>query len=182
MTFITVLLIGIVANLDNVGISISYGLRFNRIPFKYNLIISIISFIFAFFSLKAGDYFADIFSLQTANWIGGSLLITIGIWLVVKTLFFAQSQTSKELVAIDYKEAILLGFVLALNCLTIGFSAGITGAPPILTAFSIGAFSIISIIIGVQLGHRIGKTWFGKNADSVAALLLIIIGLYEIFI
>lgn len=182
MSVVTVLLIGIVANLDNVGISISYGLRFNRIPFKYNLVISVISMTFALVSLKVGKYFADIFTVEAANWIGGSMLIAIGIWLIFKTLFFTQSPTSNEVIAIDWREAVTVGFILALNCLTIGFGAGITGVPPLLTALSIGVFSFISIIIGVQLGHKIGKTWFGENADSVGAILLIIIGLYEIFI
>lgn len=182
VSIVTVLLIGIVANLDNVSISISYGLRSNRIPFKYNLIISIISMIFALISLKAGEYFADIFTIDAANWIGGTLLIVIGIWLIVKMISSVQSPKNKEVVTIDWREAVIVGFILAFNCLTIGFGAGITGADPLLTGLSIGIFSIISIIIGVQLGHKIGKTWFGKNANIVAAILLIIIGVYEIFI
>ncbi|WOV88926.1 manganese efflux pump [Sporosarcina oncorhynchi] len=182
MSVVTVLLIGIVANLDNVGISISYGLRFNRIPFKYNLTISFISMVFAIISLEAGAYFADILKTQAANLIGGSLLIAIGIWLIIKSIFFEQAPTRKEITTIDLREAVTVGFIMALNCLTIGFGAGITGAPSLQTAFSIGVFSIVSIIIGVELGHKIGNTWFGKNADNVGAILLIIIGLYEIFI
>lgn len=83
---------------------------------------------------------------------------------------------------ITWKESILLGFVLAANCLTIGFGAGITGVSPLSTAISIGIFSLISILLGFKLGNTISNTFFGKYANHIAGLLLIIIGLYEMFI
>lgn len=182
MIVLTILLLGIVANLDNVGISISYGLRFNRIPLKYTLTISVISALFAYIALRVGAELAETLSVLFANFIGGSLLICIGVWLLYKNLLTAQPEKPNRLVAIGWKEALLLGFLLAINCLSIGFGAGITGVPPLHAALSIGVFSVISIVIGVQLGQQLGRSWFGRHSDAIAGVLLVIIGLYEMFI
>lgn len=182
MIVLTILLLGIVANLDNVGISISYGLRFNKIPMKYTLFISAISALFAYVALRIGAELAETLPVMFANLIGGSLLICIGIWLLYKNLLGTQHEKPNRLVAISWKEAILLGFLLAINCLSIGFGAGITGVPPFPAALSIGVFSVISIVIGVQLGQQLGRSWFGRHSDAIAGILLIIIGLYEMFI
>ena len=56
MQWVSILLIGIAANIDNLAISVSYGLKLKRIPFLYNFIISLISIVFAFFSISAGSF------------------------------------------------------------------------------------------------------------------------------
>ena len=83
MQWLTILLIGIAANIDNLGISISYGLKSNRIPFLSNLLIAIISMICAFVSITAGSFLSNFFSQSIANFTGGSLIIGIGVWFIV---------------------------------------------------------------------------------------------------
>ncbi|MDN4608045.1 manganese efflux pump MntP [Sporosarcina highlanderae] len=180
MFLITIIAIGIAANIDNLGISMAYGLRSNRIPFVYNLIISIISMGAAYLSIIAGNILSNYMALSFSNLIGGILLVALGLWVSLKSPDC--SEDAKKFATINWKESIILGFILALNCISIGFSAGITGAPPLSTAISVGFFSFISISIGIRLGHKIGKTFFGKHAERIGGLLLILIGIYEIFL
>ena len=195
MQWLTILLIGVAANIDNLGISVSYGLKLNRIPLISNLLISFISMICAFLSISAGKLLSIYFSQSIANFMGGSLIIGLGLWFIVTSPIFAtkkslQNENSllpvslkgKLARSITWKESILLGFVLAVNCLTIGFGAGVTGVPPLLTSLSIGAFSVISISLGVMVGNKIGDTILGRYSNSIAGLLLIIIGIYEMIV
>lgn len=193
MQWLTILLIGVAANIDNLVISVSYGLKLNRIPLLYNLVISLTSIVFAFISITAGSYLSNYFSQSIANYIGGSLIIGLGVWFIITSPAFVKNnsiqieETHPAFLSIDkankitLKESFFLGFVLALNCLTIGFGAGITGVSPLFTSISIGVFSLISISIGVMLGNKIGNTLFGNYSNGIAGLLLIIIGIYEIF-
>ncbi|WP_060207653.1 manganese efflux pump MntP family protein [Sporosarcina koreensis] len=181
MKLITILIIAVAANIDNLGISMAYGLRANRIPFRYNLIISLISTVCAFVSIFAGSMLSDILSRSTSNLIGGILLIGLGLWVVKKTASPSKDDTRK-MDFINWKESIVLGFILALNCLSIGFSAGVTGIEPYSTALAIGIFSFISIILGVRLGEHIGTSWLGQQAERIGGMLLMIIGVIEIFI
>ncbi|MCG3087756.1 manganese efflux pump MntP family protein [Sporosarcina cyprini] len=181
MQLLTIILIGIAANLDNLGISLSYGLRYHRIPIVYNVVISFISMLFAYFSILAGSWISGYIPMNVANILGGLVLIGLGCWFILKPV--SQSTGNPQrITTIHWKESIVLGFILAINCLTIGFGAGFTGVPPFLASLSIGVFSFISIGIGVKLGHRIGYTWFGQQSDRIAGVLLVLIGLYEIFI
>lgn len=193
MQWLTILLIGVAANIDNLVISVSYGLKFNKIPLLYNIIISLTSIIFAFISITAGSYLSNYFSQSIANYMGGSLIIGLGVWFIITSPLFVRNKSNRitdtrpvfvslnKAKKITLRESIFLGFVLALNCLTIGFGAGITGVSPLSTSISIGIFSVISIALGVMLGNRIGNTLFGQYSNSIAGLLLIVIGIYEMF-
>ncbi|MEK5069142.1 manganese efflux pump MntP [Sporosarcina sp. FSL K6-1508] len=193
MQWLTILLIGVAANIDNLVISVSYGLKFNKIPLLYNILISLTSIIFAFISITAGSYLSNYFSQSFANYMGGSLIIGLGVWFIITSPLFDRNKSNRitdtrsvfvslnKAKKITLRESIFLGFVLALNCLTIGFGAGITGVSPLFTSISIGIFSVISIALGVMLGNRIGNTLFGQYSNSIAGLLLIVIGIYEMF-
>lgn len=74
MHWVTILLIGLAANIDNLAISVSYGLRSTRIPFTSNLLIALISMICAYISIATGDLISNFISLKTANVIGGLLI------------------------------------------------------------------------------------------------------------
>ncbi|MBO0587701.1 manganese efflux pump [Sporosarcina sp. E16_8] len=194
MQWVSILLIGIAANIDNLVISVSYGLKLKRIPFLYNFIISLISIAFAFFSISVGSYLSNYFSQSMANFTGGFLITALGIWFIAPSPDFIINKsiqtegTDPECLRLDQtmkitlKESTFLGFLLALNCLTIGFGAGITGFSPFFTSISIGVFSLISISLGFKVGNNIGNTLFGKYSTNIAGLLLIVIGIYEMFI
>lgn len=195
MQWLTIVLIGIAANIDNLGISVSYGLKSNRIPFINNILIAVISVICAYISIAIGGSLSQYFSQSVARFIGGSILIGLGIWVVAtssnsgtsgsnqkketSSLSFSQKTVSSQ--DINLKESILLGFVLAINCLTIGFGAGIAGVSPLFTALSIGVFSVLSIYIGVLVGTKIGNSLFGNFANGIGGILLVLIGLFEMF-
>ena len=195
MQWLTILLIGVAANIDNLGISVSYGLNSKKIPLLQNLLIALISMICAFISISTGSFLSYYFSQSIANVAGGSLIIGLGLWFifysspVVKSNGNSQKPTWQfrlpkfdQAKDITWKETFFLGFVLGVNCLTIGFGAGFTGVPPFSASISIGIFSIISIYFGVMLGKNIGGTVFGRYSTIISGVLLIIIGIYEIII
>ncbi|MBM7656307.1 sporulation membrane protein YtaF [Neobacillus cucumis] len=201
MHLLSVLLIGIASNLDNLGISVSYGLRSTKIPIFSNLIIAFVSMLCAYFSIIAGKFISVFISMRIANFTGGLILICIGIKCIVTSILeenstsdvkvdsnYSQVITHPDLAdvnddkIISLKESIFLGFALAINCLVMGLGAGITGISPVLTTFSIGVFSFISIWCGLKLGNKICGKNIGKYSNIVAGLLLIIIGVYEMIV
>ncbi|MBU8918467.1 sporulation membrane protein YtaF [Neobacillus sp. 114] len=201
MHYLSILLIGIAANLDNLGISVSYGLRSTRIPFASNLIIAIVSMVCAYLSIIAGEFVTQFISIALANFVGGLIISSIGIKCIADS-FSVQETPSKVKVdsnlshvisqpdsadvnddkVISVKESILLGFALAINCLVMGLGAGITGLSPVLTTISIGLFSVLSIWSGVKLGGKICGMNVGKYSNFAAGILLIMIGVYEMIV
>lgn len=203
MHWLTILLIGIAANIDNLGIGVSYSLKSTRIPLISNLLIAIVSMVAAYLSVAAGALISHYISVGIANLSGGLLIIVLGIICIIECCK-QEKKTSHVIVhsdsnfsrvvrkpesldlnndkIISWKESVLLGLALAINCLAIGLGAGITGVPPILATISIGLFSVISIACGVMVGNKLIGTRVGKYSNIAAGVMLILIGIYEMFI
>ncbi len=192
----TIIMIGVASNLDNLGIGLSYGIKSTKILFRYNLMIALISLLAAMLSLSVGSTAAHYVPLHDANFGGGLLICFIGLWTVLTNGQWTSKEEEKENVAysgksvniadagdavMTFKEAFLLGIGLALNGMAIGLGAGASGVSPWLAAVSIGVFSLISVDIGVRSGKKISSIWIGRFSNLIAGLLLIVIGFYEIW-
>ena len=71
--------IGIISNLDNLGIGVSYGIQKIRIPFFSNILIAFMSVIAMAFAMVMGNVLKGVFPY--ANLTGALLLIVIGLWI-----------------------------------------------------------------------------------------------------
>ena len=125
----------------------------------------------AFTAIVVGSFLSYYFTESIANFAGGFLIFYLGVRFLITSPTPKNSESIREDVTwlhelsdldkakeITLKESILLGLILAVNCFTFGFGAGITGVSPLPTAISIDIFSIISISLGVKLGYKIGNT------------------------
>ncbi|MFC7394515.1 manganese efflux pump MntP family protein [Scopulibacillus cellulosilyticus] len=188
MHWITIIVVGLAANLDNLGIGLSYGVKKTKIPFMSNLIIAILSMVVTYISVVAGDFASQYIPPYLANLLGSFLLCLIGMWTLISNQPIRSSSIENpEKVdwdhnnVISWKEAVYLGMALSLNCLASGIGMGANDISAIWATFSIGLFSLITIGIGSHFGYSLTKTFIGKYSTIVSGSLLILIGLYEIF-
>lgn len=207
MRLFSIIMIGIAANLDNLGIGLSYGVRRIKIPWLSNLVIAVMSGTAAIISSIGGHFLSCLLPVKISNRLGGGIVAVVGIW-VILTFFRGNSKREskqeqkqdnnmnnlKKIVQkphqadIDYsghiseKEAFLLGIALAVNCLATGLGAGLTGLNFFSLTVSVMFFSLLTIYIGVNVGKRYAATYLGDRATLVAGLILIVIGIYEAFV
>jgi putative sporulation protein YtaF len=202
MHWLSIIVISLAANLDNLGIGVSFGAKRTKIPFVSNLIIATLSMVAAFLSITFGNILSSYISPSMANWTGSALIILVGIWSIWSGInepvqVPLQSNAKQGLTSllrnpskadtdgnhiISWKESLTLGLALALNCIAGGFGVGVSGLSPIATTLFIGIFSLITIELGVRLGYQIALTWFGKYSNVIGGILIIGIGFYEIFV
>ena len=189
MHWVTIIIVGIAANLDNLGIGLAYGVKETRIPILSNIIIAFISMTFTYFAVIAGGTLSEYISPNLANYVGSSLLCVIGLWtLFSKRLTNPEPFKNPELIdwddnhVISWREAIYLGLILSLNCMASGLGIGANGISALWTVLSIGFFSLVTIGIGSHFGYLLNKTFIGKYSTSISGWLLIIIGLYEMLV
>jgi putative sporulation protein YtaF len=81
---------------------------------------------------------------------------------------------------IDLREATALAFGLTLNNIPNGVGAGMLGFSLSITTSAVFLISIITIWIGIYFGE-LGIHWMGKSAGLISGLILISLGVYEIF-
>ncbi|MEB2298397.1 manganese efflux pump [Lysinibacillus xylanilyticus] len=187
MHWIAIILIGIAANLDNLGIGLAYGIKRVKIPILSNAVIALISMIVTYVAVTAGGVVIEYVSPDFANLIGSLLLCVIGIWTLLSSRLSKQGILENPEVfdedknyIISFREAMTLGFVLSANCLAGGIALGANGISAIWTVISIGFFSFITVGAGVHFGGLLTKTFIGKHSTAISGWLLILIGIIEI--
>ncbi len=203
MHFIYTFLIALTNNIDNITVRIAYSIRGIKISTSKNLWISFITFIISSFAAFFGSIMSNFFGKNTSSILSMILLMLIGLWIILEPYLKKENisaistdntqnnmynilkkpedadvDNSKD---IDYKEATFLGIALSINNIGGGLSAGMIG----LNSFFVGLFSAIISFLAIWAGNYITKffnKWnLGKKATIIAGIILIIIGLKQVF-
>jgi len=82
---------------------------------------------------------------------------------------------------VNARASILLGLGLTLNNLVNGVAAGMMGLSLSLVTIFTVLFSILAIWLGRSAGNSARYRWIGYLTGPVSGLLLVSIGVYEIF-
>ncbi|MPQ44104.1 sporulation membrane protein YtaF [Clostridium tarantellae] len=191
MKIISILLFAIASNLDNFAVAVSYGMKKIKIEIVSNLIISFISALGTFLSMYLGMIILKFINNKITNILGATILILIGIYFIADYFYKRDKETlvkypekadKDNSKVIDTKEAILLGIGLNINNLGTGIGACITGLNIYLTTFIVFISSFVFIVLGYILGNKLLSNLFGKISTLISGILIIILGLYELFI
>ena len=79
------------------------------------------------------------------------------------------------------RETVLLGVALTLNNLVNGVAAGLLGLSLSLVTSFVVIFSILAIWAGRSTGRSLRYQWIGTVTGPASGLILVSIGIYEIF-
>ncbi len=196
---IAMILLGVAANLDNLGVGIAYGTADLKIRPAANFLIAVISMLLAWIAVVAGRSLGDFLPLNIANIAGASIIVAVGIWVAIHQSISEwieemrsngkwQSQplnddilTKNSSLSLSNKKILLLGFSLSINAMAGGVGAGLSGYNPQWVALGIGIFSYLTIDCGQYLGKAYIGKWLGAYAHWAAGILLVLIGIYEFF-
>jgi putative sporulation protein YtaF len=99
---VTILLLSLSSNLDNIGVGVSYGVRKINITFTSNLLIALITSSGTFLSILLGQGIYLFISAEMAGLLGGSIIIAAGIWVIFQEKAMhrgKEPQEEKQLVA-----------------------------------------------------------------------------------
>lgn len=189
MQWITIIILGIAANLDNLGVGLAYGVKKTKIPLFSNIIIAVVSMVVTFVSVIAGSTLSLYISTFIANLLGSILLCLVGLWmLIAQSTNHSSPVENPELIDTDrnqivsFREALTLGFILSANCLATGIGIGANGLSILGTVLSVGVFSFITIGGSSYFGILLSKTFIGKYPSKIAGGLLLFIGVFEVFV
>ncbi len=203
--FLSILLLCLAPNLDNMVIGLAYGARKINVPIRSNIAIGLFSGLATLVSSLLGSTLANYIPDYTGSIIGGSIVGIMGLYTLIdcilkknktKTHHQNRNQYIGELRAVmddpgradrDYsgdislKESILLGTALAINCLGTGFGAGMAGVNIVVLTVAVIVFSIATISLGAAIGRRWAAKFIGDQATIISGILLIGVGLYQLF-
>lgn len=85
MYLISVFLLAIASNVDNLAVAIAYGVRKIKIGSLSNLVISLVTGIGTYISISVGKTISNYLAGSLSNLIGSFVLIAIGLWVIWET-------------------------------------------------------------------------------------------------
>jgi putative Mn2+ efflux pump MntP len=180
MSVLSAFFIGLAVNLDNFLIGMDLGLKHQPLPLLSNFLISLTSGLFAFFpAWLARVLFSS--CLSYAETIGAALMIFYGLWCLKKAGEGNDSllETQPE-IPVRGRQALFLGVLLAVNCIPPAVSAGAFFLSPAAVGLFCCGFSFLSLWLGNRLGGKIAGSFGTKFLPHLSALLLILIGLWQL--
>lgn len=171
------IILGVVIGSNNLAVAFALGaLQIRSYWWRIVLIFGLFEFFIPLVGVFIGRQFSQ-FIADYASYIGGSLLIVLGIIMSYKSYTKASENEAYLLRKITTWTGIIsLSAGLSLDNLIVGFSIGLKDFHPITAASVIAGSSIIFTLFGLNVGsylHKKFRTW----TDIGTALLLILIGI-----
>ncbi len=195
-------IIALANNVDNLGARIAYSIQGTRVDLLINLWISVITFLISASAAFSGAAVIGAFGKDIASIIAMAMLVGLGLWMIVQALRKSwhekihEEKTSSSHLAIlrkphhadvddskhiDFKEGTLLGVALSINNIGGGVSAGVLRIDPILVGFLSALVSFIALLAGNYVADYFVKRRIADKAAVTGGLLLILIGMKQIF-
>lgn len=169
------------ANIDNIAIGISYGIKKIKIGSKINLIIATLMAIITYITMFIGKSISNLFNITLIHKIGAYSLILIGTYLLFKEIFFKiKEKDNEELSNLTLKNILIIVFTLSTNNIATGIAASMIGINIYLTFLFTFIFSFLLLYIGNKIGRNILNKRIEKYSNILSALILIILGLFQI--
>lgn len=201
MIIITAFLLSVSSCLDNIVVGTAYGIKKIKIGIVSNVIIATITTIGTLLSMTFGKQIATFLPGAYSGYIGATILFLLGLSFVIQSIFklykyanysevdknldgmveFALNSDSDKSGDIGKRESVILALGLTLNNIATGIAASFAGVNIILTSIFTYAFSIVSIYLGIAIGKNFIGMLFGKYAPLIAGVILIALGLIQIF-
>lgn len=185
-------LFSISANIDNIPIGISYGIKKAYISPIKNIFICIITSIVTFFSMFIGENISFFFDIKFTNIIGAIFFIFLGSYSIIKNIFFIKKRKEEKIIynkklccfnnKISFKETLTIILTLSLNNIATGFAASITGINIVYTTIFTFIFGTVFLYIGNNLGKKFNNNLLQKYSDFISSIILVFIGILELFI
>jgi putative sporulation protein YtaF len=191
---------GVALSLDGFGAGLAYGLRRIKVPIASMLIISITSGVAVSISLVLGHLAAQGIPPQLAQYLGGWLLILLGLWILLQALRRSTERILRLRIpqlgvviqvllepldadldqsgCISEREAMVLGIALALDAFAAGFAIALSGLFTMFVPLFVVGGLFVLLNLGMVLGERSARLLTSK-VQLLPGCLLIALGLFR---
>jgi putative Mn2+ efflux pump MntP len=170
---ITLMIMAIALGMDAFSMGLGMGmvqLRLRQI-FKIGLLIGLFHMIMPLLGMAIGKQLSIHFE-HIATWIGGGLLILLGIQMITSSL----KSGEEPFISPKGFGVWLFSISVSLDSFSVGLSLGIFGAKVIVTVLLFGMISTLLTWAGLIIGSRVQR-WFGSYSEAFGGCILLSFGL-----
>jgi len=176
MDLLSVALIGISLAMDALAVSICKGLAMRTPSLKSMLVVGLWFGSFQAIMPVIGYYLGESFYQYISeydHWIAFILLLLIGLNMIRES-FLSEDEGMDD--SIGIRIMFLLAVATSIDAFAVGITLAMDGSDIWLPALIIGIITLAISMAGVRVGSVVGER-FGRKAELVGGLILIMIGL-----
>ena len=176
MDLLSVALIGIGLAMDALAVSICKGLAMRTPSLKSMLVVGLWFGSFQAIMPVIGYYLGESFYQYISeydHWIAFILLLLIGLNMIRES-FLSEDEGMDD--SIGIRIMFLLAVATSIDAFAVGITLAMDGSDIWLPALIIGIITLAISMAGVRVGSVVGER-FGRKAELVGGLILIMIGL-----
>jgi len=125
--------------------------------------------------LLLGEAVAGFFG-HYGKYVGGAILILTGAYTIIQARKTANEQKGRMPRSVRMQSLIITALALSIDNLAVGFALAVYHVDIVLAAVTFGVVSIIMSLLGLELGHRLGKrveAW----SEEIGGGVLILVGI-----
>ncbi|QAA30214.1 manganese efflux pump MntP family protein [Clostridium manihotivorum] len=179
MSWLYLFVIAFINSIDNIGIGVAYSVGRIKVGIKKNLIISFFAFFVSYLAALLGDILSRFLSDNACSIISMGILIFMGIKMIYKSVK-SKDSSDIEINSINYKEAVTIGLVLALDDVGSSISSSLIGHSSFMVALPYFIISIIIFMLSDYGTKFFSKFKIGKKATIVSGVIMILMGLLQL--
>lgn len=171
---LALLLVAVALGLSNSAAALGIGVSGVTAPIRLEVgvVFGLFEVLMPLVGLVVGRHLAHGLGAH-GGWIGGGLLMAIGVYGLVRGLGAdraPRSPTGRR------GRLVLSGLALSVDNLVVGFALGTEDVSVVVAIVVIGAVSVSLSLIGLELGGRIGSRT-GDRAESIGSAILFVVGI-----
>ncbi|WP_195266980.1 manganese efflux pump [Eubacterium sp. 1001713B170207_170306_E7] len=198
---VSALLFSLSSNLDNIVVGLAFGIKKIHLDALSNLIVAVITTTGTVIAMLFGRWLSGYIPERMGNYLGAGIIMLLGFYFVIqgcvkllkekKSGTYAMKSTNEmaekmdasvhDKAHIQYREIVVVALGLTFNNLGTGIAASITGVSIRLTAVCTFVISLAALWSGARLGGRVVGPLLGDYAPVVSGVLLVVLGLVEMF-
>jgi len=185
--FTATIIFVVIISIDLFAGGLSYGTAGIRFGFKKVLVINIMGKILIGSALVAGHFLGTVIPDVVGIWLGFAILMSLGLFKIAQTFLSRSNRVIKD---VSFREAIILGIVLALDGVALSLGTAVSGLPFYFVFIVIGTMVITDQLVFMgsnKLGLAFAKkkkspTSGGLNLDWLAGAILIVVAIIKLFL
>jgi putative Mn2+ efflux pump MntP len=108
------------------------------------------------------------------KYVGGAILILTGAYTIVQARFVGVEQKSRMPKGVRTESLLITALALSIDNLAVGFALAVYPVDVWLAALTFGVVSIIMTLIGLEVGHLVGKRAESWSEEAGGAVLILV--------
>lgn len=177
---LSLLLVSLSVGLSNFAGAIGIGLSgINvRTRVRVGLAFGFFEALMPVIGLLLGEAVAGVFG-HYGKYVAGVLLVLTGLYTIIQARMTEVEQKARMARSLRMQSLLITALALSLDNLAVGFALAVYHIDIVLAAITFGVVSIVMSLVGLELGHRVGKTveaWSEEIGGGVLILVGVAIG------